>query len=238
MLPETSDNEAFSVNPVDSPFALPPHFNFHSGSQDPRLAVQMNSNAPVGSASKRPGAPVDTPPKKEQRASQGPDETSLDISLAEFGIPSWNDEHIRLDVQRADLEHAINFPTMGWSSFESLYGAPPGQHVTHEIFDPTTPYERKWGVGLVSIALRDAGAPLVNSSEFRMLNGHRGRSTPLADSSSLLYILPGRRIRVRANIQYQRGAFPGQMLVGNIRTACLDHKTGPRLSENPRCEKH
>ena len=96
-----------------------------------------------------------------------------DISLAEFGIPSWNGDHIRLDVHVADMERTVEYHTLGWSSFERLYGAPPGQHATREIFDttssrgldPTMRYERQWGVDPISTALHEASAPTVNASE-------------------------------------------------------------------------
>ena len=99
---------------------------------------------------------------------------SGDIGLADFGIPSWNAKHIRLDLNRAYTDHVVLFPTLGRSSFERIYGFPPGLHLTREIFDttplrgldPKTPYARKWGSDPVSIALYEAGAPVANSSEF------------------------------------------------------------------------
>ena len=80
----------------------------------------MNPNTPVASVPRRPGAPLDTSPKKERRTSRDPDETSVDISLADLGIPSWIDKNVRLDANSADVENAIKFPTMGSASLERL----------------------------------------------------------------------------------------------------------------------
>ena len=114
------------MDPADTPLPLPSHFDLLRGSQNLRLTVQMNPNTPVSSAPKRLGAPLDTSSNKERRTFLDHDDTSGDISLADFGVLSWNDKHIRLDVNGADIEHAAQHPALIWPSFERLYGAPPG----------------------------------------------------------------------------------------------------------------
>ena len=137
------------MNPADVPPSLPPHFNFLLGSEDPRLAVQMNPRTPFPSAFERPGAPL------------GHNDISGDIGLAGSGVPSWNDNHIRLDANMADMEHAVEYPPLVWSISGRLIDAAPGQHLTREIFvtgplrglDPTTRYERRRGVDPPPFAL-------------------------------------------------------------------------------------
>ena len=138
MAPGPSGDETFLVGPADMPQSLPPHFNFYLGRQDPRLTVQMHPNAPVSSASRSPGAPLDTSSNKGQRTPMDHDDVSGDISLAEYSSPSWNESHVRLDMSIADMERAVEHPTLGWSSFERLSGASPGEHPTREIFDTTS----------------------------------------------------------------------------------------------------
>ena len=140
----------------------------------------------MGTSSKRPGEPLETLSDKGQRPSQNVDETSVDVSLADSGVPSWGDKTIRLDVNSEEREHAIQFPTAGWPNFENAYAATAGNHLTHECFDakprgksdPNAAYKRKWGVGPVSIALHEAGVPQVDRREFRMMDGE-GKDTPL-----------------------------------------------------------
>ena len=85
-------------------------------------------------------------------------DVSKGISLAEFGIPSVNGNHFRLDANRTDVDRAAEYPALGWSSSARLFGAPHRQHLTPENFvitllhglDPTTRYDRQWGVVLIS----------------------------------------------------------------------------------------
>ena len=51
---------------------------------------------------------------------------SGDISLADFGRPSGGKDCRRLNVNRADMEHAVEPTTLGRSSFERVFGAAKG----------------------------------------------------------------------------------------------------------------
>ena len=87
--PGPAGDGAVPVEPKDIRVNLPPRLNLFLGSQDPRLAVQMILYPTGGTPSKRPGRPLDTFLNKERRASRDLDEASVDISLADFGIPRW-----------------------------------------------------------------------------------------------------------------------------------------------------
>ena len=43
--------------------------------------------------------------------------------MAEFGILSGTENHIRLDADGAGMERAAEFPSLGWSGFDRFYGA-------------------------------------------------------------------------------------------------------------------
>ena len=114
----------------------------------------------------RPDGPLNTSSNEEQRASRGPDETTMDINLVDFGLPSWGDTHLRLDVNQGDRKRAIRYPLLGLFNFVNLFGEKAEQHLTHEIFATKpirnvsleTAYEHKAGVDPVSIAPDEAGA--------------------------------------------------------------------------------
>ena len=151
-------------------------------------------------SSKRPVGYLDTSTNEERRTSRDPDETSLDVSLADLGIPPWGDKTIPLDANLGDRERAISFPTPGRSGFERLYEANAGQHITHECFDttplrdldPTPANERNWGVGPLSIALCEGVAPRVDPREFWMIYGGGQVIPPFANSDFPVHKLPGR----------------------------------------------
>ena len=115
---------------------------------------------------KRPGEPLDTSPNKEHRETEDLDESTEDLNLADFGIPPWGDKHYRLNVNREDRDRAIHYPTLGWPSFEEIFGNVAGTHLAHRVFDakplrypaPDTRFERMAGVDPVSPAPSEAGA--------------------------------------------------------------------------------
>ena len=88
---------------------------------------------------KRPGAPLDTSSNEGRRASRDPDETSANISLADFGLPASDDKNLRLAVNREDRERAIQYPTLGRPRFARLYRDNAAAHLTRKIFDSTPP---------------------------------------------------------------------------------------------------
>ena len=67
----------------------------------------------VGTSPKRPGEPVDTSSNKERRTSRDPDETSSDVSLADFGIYSWGDKQIRMHVNLGVVNTPLRFRRWG-----------------------------------------------------------------------------------------------------------------------------
>ena len=97
-LPEPSDVEAIPAEPAEIHLALPPHFNPLLGSPDPRFTVRMIPRPLADTSSKRPVGYLDTSTNEERRTSRDPDETSLDVSLADLGIPPWGDKTIPLDA--------------------------------------------------------------------------------------------------------------------------------------------
>ena len=118
-LSEPSGVEAIPAEPADIQVTLLSHFRSLLGSRDPRFTVQMIPRPLVGTSSK----PSDTSTSKEQGASRDPDETFLDVSLADSGTPAWDDKTICMGRNLEDRDHAINFPTFGWPRSEHLCGA-------------------------------------------------------------------------------------------------------------------
>ena len=115
--PEPSDDEAARAELEDFTLTLPHPLIAIQGSYNPRYTLQMGSHVSNIPAPKRPGGPLDTSSNKEQRASQDPDEITLDINLADFGLPSWGDKHLQPDANRGGRGHAVQFPILGWSNF-------------------------------------------------------------------------------------------------------------------------
>ena len=106
------------------------------------------------------------PPNKKDVPHKDPYETDLGANLPDFGILPGNDNPIRLDVTDVGKENAIEFPSMGWSSYGSVYNAARVAHLAQEIIDtipsrdldPGMAYTREWGTGPVSEALYGCGA--------------------------------------------------------------------------------
>ena len=136
--PEPSDREAIPAEPVGSSLALPAQFHL-LGSQDPRPTVQCNLNSLCASTSKRPGEPLDASPDKEKRASKDPEDADLDVNVADFGIPSGNDNDIRLNVTGADRGSAVDSPTAGGPSFRRPFNSGGVARLTDETFNTVPP---------------------------------------------------------------------------------------------------
>ena len=131
------------------------------------------------SPSKRPGAALVTSPNEAKRTSEDPGGPDLDLDLADFGFPVRNGENVRLDVTAAGRERAVNEPTLGWPSYERVFGVARVDPLTDASFntsplrdsDLTAVYRRDGIVDPAPRALYDCGAERVDSSEFRMLTG-------------------------------------------------------------------
>ena len=54
---------------------------------------------------------------EEKRASKDPEEAVLGVNVADFGMLSGNDSHIRLDATGADRQSVVDSPAMGWPIF-------------------------------------------------------------------------------------------------------------------------
>ena len=74
------------------------------------------------------------PFKKEARTSQDIAGARMDVNLEDFGLLSWGDRNLRIGVNRADREHAITLPLLGWPNFARLAGRHIGAHVIRDIF--------------------------------------------------------------------------------------------------------
>ena len=98
----------------------------------------------------------------------------MDANLADFGVPSGIDDHIRLGVTGNGRGSAIVSPTMGWSSYGRLFTVARVAHLTYESFnttpsrdlDPETVNPHQCRMGPVSKALYDYGAEQAHPSEF------------------------------------------------------------------------
>ena len=77
-------------------------------SADPRSAAQIDAATPNASTPKHPGDFSDEPLTKEDRASRDIVEPTAGINLTDFGLPSWGDVTIRLDVNPEDRDHAFD----------------------------------------------------------------------------------------------------------------------------------
>ena len=87
------------------------------------------------SPSKRPGAALVTSPNEAKRTSEDPGGPDLDLDLADFGFPVRNGENVRLDVTAAGRERAVNEPTLGWPSYERVFGVARVGPLTDASFD-------------------------------------------------------------------------------------------------------
>ena len=148
---------------------------------DARIATQVSPNSLHPSSPKPPGGPLDATSNKGQRFSREPEERDCYVNLADFGIPAHNDDHIRLGATDQDRENAINEPTLGWSSFERLYGLTRGTPLTAAS---TMAFRRKGRMDPISRPLYDCGTVKVDASGFWMLTSDGRRITQWLNSDS------------------------------------------------------
>ena len=113
VLPELSDDEATPAEPGDFSLTPPPPFFAIRANYDPRYTSQKDSHMPNMPTPKQPWGPADTSSNKEQRTSRGPGETTLDINLADFGLPSCGERRLRLGANQGDRERALQYPLLG-----------------------------------------------------------------------------------------------------------------------------
>ena len=195
----------------------------------------MDASLPNAQTPKRQGDPLDAPPTKEARASRDIDEQTAELNLKDYGLPSWDDKTIRLDVTPEGQELAINHPLLGWPDFAHLCGNTGGAHLIHEVFGtasyrklrPKTPYKRVAGEDPVSIAQAEAGAIDVNQREFCTLDGSGLADLLLATSHFLVYQLPTRGVRAHLNILRQWGIRLGPKASGEETNHLIDPRCMP-----------
>ena len=176
-----SDDETIPAALAGSAVILPGHFHFDLGQPDPRRTTQGPSNSLHTSTLGRPGGPLDATSNKGRRTFHEPEEMDLDLNLAGFGIPERNDDQIRLDATDQDREDAIDDPTLGWSSFERLYGLTRGTPLTAAS---TMAFRRKGRMDPISRPLYDCGTVKVDASGFWMLTSDGRRITQWLNSDS------------------------------------------------------
>ena len=96
-----------------APLSLPSYFALPLESLGPRLTVQPDPSMLPSSSTKRPGEPLGTSPDNEKRTSQNQVESESEENLADFGLSSRNDDHIRVDITDEDQANAMGRPTLG-----------------------------------------------------------------------------------------------------------------------------
>ena len=103
-----------------TPWPLPSYFALPLGSSDPRPTVQVNPSTAPSSSTKRPGDPLDTSSNKEKRPPKDKMGHDSEANLADFGLPSENDDHIRMVVTDEGRVNAIEHPTFGPTGYGRL----------------------------------------------------------------------------------------------------------------------
>ena len=208
---EPPDADTIRAEPAGSTLDLPAHFHLALGWPDPRFTAQEPWNSINAPTSKRPGEPPDSSSNKEKCASKDPEKTDLAANLADFGIPTRGDDHIRPDVTIEGRGNSIVAPSLGWSSFEREFNAARVEPSTAESFnnirmrgvDPKMAYARGWDVDPVPRSIYDCGAEWADSSEFWMLAGDGIQITRPPDSlAKTNYSQRGVRVGPNASGEY------------------------------------
>ena len=120
ILLEPSDDEDPRMKIPGTPWPLPSYFAPPLGSSDPRPTEQVNPSTAPSPSTKRPGGPLETSSNKEKRTPKHKMEHDLEANLADFGLPSENDDHIRMVVTDEGRVNAIEHPTFGPTGYGRL----------------------------------------------------------------------------------------------------------------------
>ena len=125
------------------------------------------------------------------------------VNLEDYGVFAVNEDEFRLRLLPDDIQNAIDFPTAGWPTYQTLYGCDPPVPLFYEQSqiagldeaDPLTDQNRPAGRDIVIRALEQAGAKRAEPAQWLMMSEKGDVCAPMVVLDYVAYRFPTRFVR-------------------------------------------